>query len=123
MKAVTFLLHTQQPILATSLQGDPNSDVSHSYIPGSTIRGMLISRYLRKYPPTEADILNNDNVSRLFFNDKTCYLNAYLFDRENQQRTLPIPLCLYKEKGTELPTDIWNFSQPEIGRKPDSPQN
>jgi CRISPR-associated protein Csx10 len=48
MKAITFLLHTQQPILATSLQGDPNSDVSHDYILGSMIRGALIGRYLRQ---------------------------------------------------------------------------
>ncbi|MEY3868810.1 MAG: hypothetical protein RLZZ338_2701 [Cyanobacteriota bacterium] len=122
MKAVTFLLHTQQPILATSLQGDPNSDVSHSYIPGSMIRGMLISRYLRKYPPTQADILDNDNVKRLFFHGNNRYLNAYLFDREKKQRTLPIPFSLYKEKGQELDRGVWNFSQTAIDRRPDSPQ-
>lgn len=131
MKAVTFLLHTQQPILATSLQGDPNSDVSHSYIPGSMIRGMLISRYLRKFiPPTQADILDNDDVKQLFFYGNTRYLNAYFcdldktktLDSENQKRTLPIPLSLYKEKCTELPTNTWDFTQPTIRRRPDSPQ-
>ncbi|MHC5770604.1 MAG: hypothetical protein ACYTXI_34490 [Nostoc sp.] len=35
MKTITFSLHTQQPLLATSFQGDPNSDVSYNYIPGS----------------------------------------------------------------------------------------
>ena len=122
MKAVTFLLHTQQPILATSLQGDPNSDVSHSYIPGSMIRGMLISRYLRKYPPTQADILDNDDVTKLFFNGTKRYLNAYLFDIEKKQRTLPIPLSLYKEKGQELDQGVWDFSQLPINRRLDSPQ-
>lgn len=122
MKAVTFLLHTEQPILATSLQGDPNSDVSHSYIPGSMIRGMLISRYLRKYPPTQADILDNDNVKRLFFHGNNRYLNAYLFDRKKKQRTLPIPFSLYKEKGQELDGDIWDFSQSTINSRLDSPQ-
>ena len=28
MKAITLTLQTEQPILATSFQGDPNSDVS-----------------------------------------------------------------------------------------------
>ena len=28
MKAITLSLKTQQPVLATSFQGDPNSDVS-----------------------------------------------------------------------------------------------
>lgn len=82
MKAVTFLLHTQQPILATSLQGDPNSDVSYPYIPGSMIRGVLIGRYLKRHGLRETeDILDNQSfpdVTRLFFDDgKTRYLNAY----------------------------------------------
>ena len=46
MKAITFSLTTQQPLLATSFQGDPNSDVSYSYIPGSMIRGAVIGRYM-----------------------------------------------------------------------------
>ncbi len=121
MKAITFLLHTQQPILATSLQGDPNSDISHSYIPGSTIRGMLISRYLRQQPIQELDILD-DKIRRLFFDSQTRYLNAYLFDREKEQRTLPVPLCLYKKKGEDSPNEIYNFIQLASPHHPDSPK-
>lgn len=121
MKAVSFLLHTQQPILATSLQGDPNSDVSFSYIPGSMIRGVLISRYLKQYSCKESDILQNHEVQRLFFDGKTRFLNAYLFDKEKEWRTLPIPLCLYKEKNEEL-TVIDNWSHLDIKGKLKSPQ-
>ncbi|MEG4801784.1 type III-B CRISPR module-associated Cmr3 family protein [Microcoleus sp. ARI1-B5] len=121
MKAITFLLHTQQPILATSLQGDPNSDVSHSYIPGSTIRGMLISRYLRQPDIQDLDILD-DKIRSLFFDSPTRYLNAYLFDREKEQRTLPVPLCLYKKKGEDSPTEIYNFIQLASPHRPDSPK-
>jgi CRISPR-associated protein Csx10 len=121
MKAITFLLHTQQPILATSLQGDPNSDVSHSYIPGSMIRGMLISRYLRQQHIQELDILDK-KIRRLFFDNYTRYLNAYLFDCEKEQRTLPIPLCLYKKKGEEPTTEIYNFLQLVPAHRPDSPK-
>lgn len=121
MKAITFLLHTQQPILATSLQGDPNSDVSHSYIPGSTIRGMLISRYLRQQHIQDLDILD-DKIRRLFFDSRTRYLNAYLFDREKEQRTLPVPLCLYKKKGEDSPNEIYNFIQLASPHRPDSPK-
>jgi CRISPR-associated protein Csx10 len=130
MKAITFLLHAQQPILATSLQGDPNSDVSHSYIPGSMIRGMLIGRYLNHLTKHHGlqetdDILDSHrfpDVTRLFFDNTVRYLNAYLFDSVKEQRTLPIPLSLYKEKGQELDGDIWDFSQTAINRRPDSPQ-
>lgn len=119
MKAITFLLHTQQPILATSLQGDPNSDVSHSYIPGSTIRGMLIGRYLRQQHIQELDILDK-KIRRLFFDGQTRYLNAYLFDREKEQRTLPVPLCLYKKKGEDPTTEIYNLIQLASEYRPDS---
>lgn len=121
MKAITFLLHTQQPILATSLQGDPNSDVSHSYIPGSMIRGMLISRYLRQPDIQELDILD-EKIRRLFFDGQTRYLNAYLFDCEKEQRTLPVPLCLYKKKGNDPATEIYNFIQLASEDRPDSPK-
>ena len=121
MKAITFLLHTQQPVLATSLQGDPNSDVSHSYIPGSTIRGMLISRYLRQQHIQDLDILD-DKIRSLFFDSQTRYLNAYLFDREKEQRTLPVPLCLYKKKGEDSPNEIYNFIELASPHHPDSPK-
>ncbi|MBD2295127.1 hypothetical protein H6G06_16975 [Anabaena sphaerica FACHB-251] len=118
MKAVTFLLHTQQPILATSLQGDPNSDVSHPYIPGSMIRGFLIGRYLQKnrikVNDDTLDIQQLPNVKRLFFDAKTTrYLNAYpLIDNK---RTLPTPRSWYKDKGVTFSEDkektIYDFSK------------
>lgn len=109
MKAVNFLLHTKQPILATSLQGDPNSDVSYPYIPGSMLRGALIGRYLKQYPPTESDVLDNLDVIRLFFDGTTRYLNAYLWDQEQERCSLPIPNCLCKSKGEEDPDYISNI--------------
>ena len=120
MKAITFLLHTKQPILATSLQGDPNSDVSFSCIPGSMIRGVLISRYLqdrdRGLRSTD-DILDTSKfpeVQRLFFDNSTRYLNAYLYSNEPKKRTLPVPRSWLKKKGDEVSdsTDlnIYDFS-------------
>lgn len=120
MKAITFLLHTQQPILATSLQGDPNSDVSYPYIPGSMIRGMLISQFLRKHTISEADILDNTDVRRLFFDGTTRSLNAYpyiatIYDSEDKKRCLPIPHSVYKNKGIEFSDfeaqDVYDLSQ------------
>jgi CRISPR-associated protein Csx10 len=118
MKAVNFLLHTRQPILATSLQGDPNSDVSYPYIPGSMLRGALIGRYLKQYQPSEKDILDNPDVVRLFFDGNTRYLNAYIWDREQKTRSLPIPNCLCKSKGDDDPEKIVNRIQKTI----DSPK-
>ncbi|MEG4496159.1 CRISPR-associated protein Csx10 [Microcoleus sp. F10-C6] len=127
MKAITLTLQTQQPVLATSFQGDPNSDVSYSYVPGSMIRGAMIGRYMRQHQLSELD-LTNAEVKRLFF-DANCtrYLNAYLLSYEKQpQRTLPLPLCWFKDKDEELkedsPITVYDFSI-ERGDYPETPKS
>lgn len=102
MIAIVFSLHTQQPLLATSFQGDPNSDVSFSYIPGSMLRGALIGLYMRQEGLNDLD-LGNTKIRQLFFDpDHTRYLNAYLEDSAGQ-RTLPTPKSWFKEKNADLP--------------------
>lgn len=114
MEVITFSLHTQQPLLATSFQGDPNSDVSYSYIPGSMTRGALIGRYMKQNGLSELD-LNNDKVKRLFFDENsTQYLNAYLLSNEGK-RTLPIPYSWFKEKGEELNDDSQQINVYDFG--------
>ncbi|NMG08858.1 RAMP superfamily CRISPR-associated protein [Brasilonema sp. UFV-L1] len=114
MKIITFSLHTQQPLLATSFQGDPNSDVSYSFIPGSMIRGAIISRYMKQHQLSELD-LSNDAVKHLFFDAKsTRYLNAYLLSQQGK-RTLPVPRSWFKDKDAELRDDspeitVYDFS-------------
>jgi CRISPR-associated protein Csx10 len=115
MKAITFVLETQQPVLATSFQGDPNSDVSYSFIPGGMIRGALIGRYLQRHGLQDTDILTDETVRRLFFDGNTRYLNAYLY--KEQQRTLPLPHSWKKEKKNELSKgnsiEVYDFSVEE----------
>lgn len=123
MKVITFILETQQPVLATSFQGDPNSDVSFPYIPGNMIRGALIGRYLKRHPELPGDILSdakiNQEIKRLFFDGNTRYLNAYLFCEQQKIRTLPVPLSWYRNKDEDLPQnqepalDIYDLSQYE----------
>lgn len=103
MKAITFSFTTLQPLLATSFLGDPNSDVSYAYVPGSMIRGAVIGRYMRHHHIRDLDDAPDfDQVRRLFFNaQNTRYLNAYL-SSNNGQRTLPIPRSWRKEKDAEF---------------------
>jgi len=124
MKAIILTLETQQPVLATSFQGDPNSDVSYPYIPGSMIRGAIIGRYMRQHHWSELD-LTNDEVKRLFFDAKrTRYLNAYILSQKNK-RTLPIPLSWFKDKDAEFtddfPINVYDFSI-EKGEDPETPK-
>ena len=126
MKAITFSLTTQQPLLATSFQGDPNSDVSYNYIPGSTIRGAVIGRYLKQHGISDLDRASDPaEVRRLFFNsNSTRYLNGYL-SSQGSKRTLPSLRSWRQEKGVEfgekssLPISDFSFGEEEYFHKPD----
>jgi CRISPR-associated protein Csx10 len=104
MKAITFVITTKQPILATSFEGDPNSDVSYPHVMGSMIRGALIGRYLKRNNIIETDILMDETIRGLFFNGTTRYLNAYPFSKTGK-RTFPTLLSWRREKGVEIKDD------------------
>ncbi len=121
MRAVVYTLTLREPLLATSLQGDPNSSVSLGYVPGSLVRGALIQHYLRKHRQLKDVLLDDDNARRLFIDGGTRYLHAYpLTDRD--QRALPTPRSLLRRKHDELdPNDptstitVFDASHPECG--------
>ena len=97
MISIRFEIRLKEPLLATAVEGDPNSSVSLPYIPGSLIRGALVSRYLRSH--STADLATDPQARRLFFNGETCFLNGYPAD-DGDKRALPTPASWYKEKGS-----------------------
>jgi CRISPR-associated protein Csx10 len=106
MKVITYRITLLEPTLVTALDGDPNSAVAFSYLPGSVLRGAVIGKYLRQQKQTELDIAQPD-VRRLFFDATTRYLNGYRLDRLNI-RTLPTPASWQRQKGNER--DIVDFA-------------
>jgi CRISPR-associated protein Csx10 len=120
MSVIRLKIKTIQPILATSFDGDPNSDVSYPYLPGSMLRGALIGRYLRQTRQRELD-LTEALVHSLFFDDQhSAYLNAYLVSQSGQ-RTLPVPRSWLKEKGQDIPITAYDFSI-EVNEEVESPK-
>jgi CRISPR-associated protein Csx10 len=108
MKAIIYELKLEEPLLATSLQGEPNSSISLDYIPGSLLRGALINRYLEQHQGI--DLTRDPKSRRLFFNGNTRYLHAYPVHFE--QRTVPTPRCLFHGKHIdtgEAGSDICNM--------------
>lgn len=109
MKAVTFTLELLEPLMVTGLEGDPNSNVTLDYVPGSVIRGALIARYLRSKPKQyQFDPANKKQDERkLFFNGSVRYLNAYPLAKLSfdEIRTLPTPLSWFAEKDLEPTAD------------------
>jgi CRISPR-associated protein Csx10 len=120
MSIIRLKIETLQPVLATSFAGDPNSDVSYPYLPGSILRGALIGKYLRIKQQQELN-LADPLVKNLFFDDRqSSYLNAYPVSQSGC-RTLPIPRSWVKEKGQEPPLEAYDFSI-EINEDLESPK-
>lgn len=105
MKALTYELYLLEPLLATRLGGgDPNSAVGFEYIPGSMIRGMVVSRYARQNPTDAA----NEDFRRLFLDGRVRFLNAY--PQAYGQRVLPVPLSWHQEKDGDPTAPIYDFA-------------
>lgn len=99
MNTLLLTIKLLQPLLlAYPTAGEENSAVSLDYIPGSTLRGALIERFLQHNP--ESDLLSDALAKRLFFSNEVLYLNAYLADSKGL-RSLPTPFSWAVEKGSE----------------------
>lgn len=93
MKQLTYTLYLREGVLATAPGGDPNTDESLPYIPGSLIRGAIIARYLANGGDSQSDAF-----TQLFLDGSVRYLNAYPLGEESPVRTLPAPYCWVQEK-------------------------
>jgi CRISPR-associated protein Csx10 len=106
MRALLYHLTLREPLLATSLQGDPNSSVSLSYVPGGLVRGALIQHYIRKHNLADK-LLENPAAQRLFLDGSTRYLHAYPLTERDNRRSLPTPRSLLRRKHNELDKKDW----------------
>ncbi len=113
MKAITYQIKLLEPVLVTSLSGDPNSAVSFDYLPGSVLRGFFIGRYLQQY---QVDLAADDGARRLFLNGETRWLNAYPVDHSGKRYT-PTPHSLHRIKGGSE-TEVFDLAiDPQISIK------
>ncbi len=102
MSALVFDILLEEPLLATQINGEePNSNISQSFIPGSTIRGALAGQYLSK--SKIAALIQDEIGFQLFLSGKVRYLNGYLFWNK---RLLPKPLSWFVQKGDEGDVNI-----------------
>ena len=91
MNGFLFTLTLKEPVLANSLNGEPNSAHSLFYIPGGLLRGAAINAY------SGTKDANDESFRRLFLDGRTRYLNAYPLAGEGK-RTLPTPRKFKKPK-------------------------
>ncbi len=110
MKVLTFILTLEEPFLATQVNnGEPNSAVSYPFVPGSMIRGALVSKYLRG-KKDGYDLADDDDGRALFLDGTVRYLNAYLYDAGLKRRLLPKPKSWFAEKDADKNDPIADFA-------------
>ena len=103
MIALTFTLELTEPLLVKeAATGDPNSAIGLRYIPGGTIRGALIGRYLREKTPGGTIGAADTQFRHLFLGGDVCYLNAYPLAGDDR-RSLPVPLSWFHPKDKDIP--------------------
>jgi CRISPR-associated protein Csx10 len=100
MAVLTYQIRLLEPVLVTKLDGDPNSNISYDYLPGSVLRAALLGRFASDNKVAVKDVLEDErtkaDAARLFFGHAR-FLNAYPVDRLNN-RTLPKPLSWRQSK-------------------------
>lgn len=79
-----------KPAIFPRTGGDPFTVYTHTFIPGSTLKGAFGWVYIRSIGGI------NSNFKRLFIDGDIWFLNAYIV--ADGTRTLPIPLSIKKEK-------------------------
>ena len=109
MAILTLTITLHEPVLATAPGGDPNTDESLPYLPGSVLRGALAHLYLREG-------IVDDDFMRLFLTGHTRFLNAYPVIK--RQRALPIPQNWRVEKDAKPPRSIFDLLLNEVDEKP-----
>ncbi len=79
-----------KPAIFPKIGGDPFTVYTHTFIPGSTLKGAFAWVYMRSMGGIDS------NFKRLFIDGKMRFLNAYPV--ADGKRTLPIPLSIKKDK-------------------------
>jgi len=106
MAVLTYQIRLLEPVLVTKLDGDPNSNISYDYLPGSVLRAALLGRFASDNKVAVKDVLEDErtkaDAARLFFGHAR-FLNAYPVDRLNN-RTLPKPLSWRQSKSARANT-------------------
>lgn len=95
MKAITYQLRLLEPVLVSQAQtGEENSAIGLPFVPGSALRGAVVSRYLAHNDP--GDLAEDEETRALFLDGTVAFLNAYPSVRG--QRFLPRPQSWFTEK-------------------------
>ena len=99
MIALALNIMLDEPVLVSAPGGDPNTNLSLDYIPGSVIRGALINAYLKDQPSESQEFHD------WFLSGKIRFLNGYPCVLGGR-RSLPVPNALVEDKTLESGSQV-----------------
>ena len=94
-----YEIENLEPIrIADDSRSQTGEMISLRYIPGSTIRGLVVNNLAKNG--------KLDSVKKVLFSEKTRFLNAYI--KENGHELIPSPKGFYEDKTTSEKKKIEN---------------
>ena len=96
-------ISTLSPVLLSERAGDLNTTDTRLYIPGTTIRGLLANRLIKKLALSESNAHLNPLFKTCFIEDKLSISFAYPFKKD--KIFTPFPQNLQSEKGNKYETN------------------
>ena len=101
MKALRIYLTLKTSALFTGVaNGEENSSRTLPYIPGATLRGLLVGRYIETHKEIK-DLMEDEAARKLFFGS-LYFLNAYPICDQASGRSLPTPASWRKQKNEAM---------------------
>lgn len=108
MQAIRYRITALSPLIFTSNTGDPNMVATLDYIPGTHLRGLFASEYIKRnnlYAIAEKD----ERFFRWFLKGELKFLNAYITttDKYNEIHVnYPVPFSIQREKHSSAIYDL-----------------
>lgn len=97
------------PIIFSARHGDANMVGSLQYIPGTSVLGMLATRFLCQKKIASPDACSNKEFHKIFLKGDNIFSNAYIFfkDKDKEEYThFPVPVSIHEEKGGDQIYDL-----------------
>ena len=93
MSYLRYVIKNVEPLrIADDSTSKDGQSVTLRYIPGTSIRGVVINSIVKNHPS------EFEKMKKILFSDKVKFLNAYLF--ENNKELIPSPKGFYEDKKT-----------------------
>jgi CRISPR-associated protein Csx10 len=118
MHAIRYRITSLSPLLFASNTGDPNMVATLDYIPGTHLRGMFATEYIKRKDLGVA-AHKDETFYNWFLKGELKFTNAYIVWEkiDKTHRLLPIPLSIQREKGHEVTAYDLLFQEEEFDKQ------